>query len=435
MRAAMSTLLVAASLALSADARVVRSPSLLYRLRGGNGYNLEDEYRRDDEMQKPVLGRWRNPMPSFVHDSVITTIGSTPLIRLTRLEEIPDGVEVYVKAEGHNPGGSVKDRLAIGAITWAEQTGELQQGMTVVEASSGNTGIGLALVCAAKGYPFVCVMSESFSIERRKLMRYLGAKVVLTNPAHKGSGMVIKARELAEKHGWFRPRQFESEANAWIHKQTTGPEILEALGSRGRRLDDFVCAYGTGGTLNGVGAELRRRSNATKVTVCEPDNAPLLYSGEPTKYDENGEFVAPHPVWRPHLLQGWAPDFVPKLVDDATTAKLYDSVMHVGGERALQVACEDTISPPPFPSARRGFMRPVPCCCGVAGGARAREEGGSAHRPIRRRVRRVRPRDREEIEARLDDRGDAPGHGRALPLDSSLRRHTRRHDGGGEADR
>jgi len=203
------------------------------------------------------------------------------------------------------------------------------------------------MVCAAKGYPFVCVMAESFSIERRKLMRFYGAKVVLTNPAHKGSGMVIKARELAEKHGWFRPKQFESEANAWVHSQTTGPEILDALD--GRPLGAFVCAYGTGGTLKGVGRTLRERSPETKVFVCEPDNAPLLYSGEPTPYfsaeggtraerQQADEPKAPHPVWRPHLLQGWAPDFIPKLVDDATRLGLYDEVLHVSGDRSVEVA-------------------------------------------------------------------------------------------------
>jgi len=171
-----------------------------------------------------------NPAPSHLHDSVITTIGKTPLVKLQRMG--PRGVDIFVKHEASNPGGSIKDRLALGVIEWAEQTGRLRPGQTVVEASSGNTGIGLAMVCAAKGYPFVCVMAESFSIERRKLMRFYGAKVVLTNPAHKGSGMVIKARELAEKHGWFRPKQFESEANAWVHSQTTGPEILDALDGR-----------------------------------------------------------------------------------------------------------------------------------------------------------------------------------------------------------
>ena len=182
------------------------------------------------------------------------------------------------------------------------------QGQTVVEASSGNTGIGLAMVCAARGYPFVCVMAESFSIERRKLMRFLGAKVVLTNPAHKGSGMAIKAAELAKEHGWFLPQQFANEANAQIHEETTGPEILDALADEGLPPPDyFFTAYGTGGTLKGVARYLRRHSPATTICVTEPDNAPLLYSGVRSEYieDEDGvvQLVEPHPAWRPHLLQ------------------------------------------------------------------------------------------------------------------------------------
>ena len=286
-----------------------------------------------------------NPSLATKHDSVLTTVGSTPLIRLNRLA--PSHVKVYVKAEYFNPMGSVKDRLALAVIEWAEQHGQLSPGQTVVEASSGNTGIGLAMVCAAKGYPFVCVMAESFSIERRKLMRFLGAKVVLTNPAHKGSGMVIKAAELAQKHGWFLPQQFSNEANAWMHSRTTGPELLEALG--GEKLDHFFTGYGTGGTLKGVSRFLRSASPHTKIHACEPDNAPLLYSNIKTDYPqaagqgetvgEAGEvkegppaglpFTEPHPVWRPHLLQGWAADFIPKLVDDAVQAKCIDRVVHV----------------------------------------------------------------------------------------------------------
>lgn len=180
----------------------------------------------------------RNPLPALKHDSVLTTVGKTPLIKLNRMA--PEGVDVFVKVEAFNPMGSIKDRLALGVIEWAEAHGQIQPGQTVVEASSGNTGIGLAMVCAAKGYPYVCVMAECFSIERRKLMRFLGAKVILTNPAHKGSGMVIKCAELAEKHGWFNTDQFSNEANAWVHTQTTGPEILEAMGET--KLTDFFCA-------------------------------------------------------------------------------------------------------------------------------------------------------------------------------------------------
>eukprot|EP00557_Chaetoceros_sp_GSL56_P013778 CAMPEP_0176483166 /NCGR_PEP_ID=MMETSP0200_2-20121128/3776_1 /TAXON_ID=947934 /ORGANISM="Chaetoceros sp., Strain GSL56" /LENGTH=477 /DNA_ID=CAMNT_0017879555 /DNA_START=196 /DNA_END=1626 /DNA_ORIENTATION=- len=258
---------------------------------------------------------------------------------------------IYLKLESENPGGSIKDRLSIAVIEWAEHFGKLTKGQTVVEASSGNTGIGMAMVCAKKGYPYVCVMSESFSIERRKLMRFLGAKVILTNPAHKGTGMVIKAKELADRHGYFWPNQFENEANAWIHEQTTGPEILGAFQEASISIDHFVCSYGTGGTLLGVGRYLRKHSPKTKIHICEPSNAPMLYSEIPTQYppseesgDENGNkypstsFESPHPVWRPHLLQGWATDFIPRLVSSATKEQLYDSVLHVGGHDAIETA-------------------------------------------------------------------------------------------------
>ena len=191
----------------------------------------------------------RNPLPAVRHESIISTIGATPLVRLNHMA--PEGVNVYVKVEAFNPMGSVKDRLALGMIEYAEQHGLLKPGQTVVEASSGNTGLGLAMVCASKGYPFVCVMSEAFSIERRKMMRFLGARVILTNPAHKFGGMLQTLMALKEQHGWYWPNQFENEANAWIHRQTTGPEIVEAMA--GSNFDWFVCAYGTGGTLKGVG--------------------------------------------------------------------------------------------------------------------------------------------------------------------------------------
>ena len=193
------------------------------------------------------------------------------------------------------------------------------------------------MVCAAQGYPFVCVMAESFSVERRKLMRFLGAKVVLTNPAHKGSGMVIKAKELADHHGWYRPRQFDNEANAEIHERTTGPEILAAMA--GRPIHAFVCAYGTGGTIKGTGRALKASSKATRVVACEPDNAPLLYSEIETAYGGKHEsFVEPHPCWRPHLLQGWAPDFIPRLVTEAQAEGLIDDIQHIGGDVAMSAA-------------------------------------------------------------------------------------------------
>ena len=283
----------------------------------------------------------RNPSPALRHDSILTTVGSTPLVKLQRMA--PEGVDVYVKVEAANPTGSVKDRLALGVIEWALAHGELKPGQTVVEASSGNTGIGLAMVCAVKGHPFVCVMSEAFSIERRKLMRFLGAKVVLTNPAHKASGMIIKARELAATHGWFLPCQFENQANAWVHAQTTGPEILAAMA--GVPIGHFFVAYGTGGTLKGVSSVLRERSPATQIHVCEPDNAPLLFSGVQTEYptptgtyEGTGSFVTPHPVWRPHLLQGWTADFIPKLVSEAVNAQCVDEIHHVSGVAAMETA-------------------------------------------------------------------------------------------------
>lgn len=206
-------------------------------------------------------------------------------------------------------------------------------------SQSGNTGIGLAMVCAAKGYPFVAVMSESFSIERRKLMRFLGAKVVLTNPAHKGSGMLIKAQELAEAHGWFLPKQFENTANADIHFERTGPELVDAVvHGTGRTLDHLFCSYGTGGTLQGIGRHLREASPNTKIHVCEPDNAPLLFSGVASEWNENGTVQAAHPLWRPHLLQGWAPDFIPPLVQQAVDMGLVDRLHHVSGETSMATA-------------------------------------------------------------------------------------------------
>mmetsp|Transcript_21126 Transcript_21126/g.41265 ORF Transcript_21126/g.41265 Transcript_21126/m.41265 type:complete len:531 (-) Transcript_21126:82-1674(-) len=279
----------------------------------------------------PLPSEMENPLPAVLHQSILTTIGKTPIIKLQRMA--PSGVEVFVKVEALNPMGSVKDRLAYGIIEYAERNGHISKGQTVVEASSGNTGIGLAMVCAAKGYPFVCVMSESFSIERRKLMRFLGAKVVLTNPAHKASGMVIKAKELAETHGWFLPCQFENDANAWIHSKTTGPEILQAM--QGKKLDYFFTSFGTGGTLKGVAQVLRTESPDTKIHVCEPSNAPLLFSGIKTEYQKDGSFKEPHPCWRPHLLQGWSPDFIPKLVDDAVQSKFIDEIVHIGGDKSM----------------------------------------------------------------------------------------------------
>jgi cysteine synthase A len=269
-------------------------------------------------------------------ESILDTVGRTPVVRIKKLA--PSHVRLYVKIEAFNPMGSVKDRLALGIINDAERSGKLAPGQTVIEATSGNTGIGLAMVCAEKGYPLVVTMAENFSVERRKLMRFLGAKVVLTPAALKGSGMLAKAVELAEAHGWFLCRQFENEANADIHSRTTAPEILEAF--EGERLDYFVTGFGTGGTLKGVARVLRERSPETKVIVCEPDNSQTLGSGIPQPRNTDGSPAGSHPNFRPHLMQGWAPDFIPKLTEDAVAQKLIDRVVPVNGAEALRLSRE-----------------------------------------------------------------------------------------------
>ena len=271
---------------------------------------------------------------NFLYDNILGTIGNTPIVRLNKLG--PDDVNVYMKIESFNPMGSVKDRLALGIIEDAEKNGTLKPGQTVVEATSGNTGIGLAMVCAQKGYPLVVTMAESFSIERRQMMRFLGAKVVIT-PAHlKGSGMVNKAVELAEKHGWFQVRQFENEANADAHSRTTAPEILEAFGDT--KLDYWVTGFGTGGTLKGVSRVLKEKSPQTKIIVCEPDNSPILGSGIPQERDASGWPSDSHPLFRPHLMQGWSPDFIPKLTEDVVNAELIDDIVPINGNDALRLS-------------------------------------------------------------------------------------------------
>jgi cysteine synthase A len=259
------------------------------------------------------------------YDNILQTIGNTPVVKINKLA--PGHVNLYVKVEAFNPLGSVKDRLALGVIEDAEKSGKLQPGQTVVEATSGNTGLGLAMVCAQKGYPLVVTMAENFSVERRKMLRFLGAKVVLTPASEKGSGMLKKAVELAEKHGWFLARQFENEANADIHSRTTAVEILDDFGDVS--LDYWVTGYGTGGTLKGVARVLKEQSPETRVVACEPDNAPLLGSGI-----EQGE--GSHPMFRPHLMQGWTPDFVSKLTEDARNDALIDTFMPINGDEALQ---------------------------------------------------------------------------------------------------
>lgn len=271
-----------------------------------------------------------------IHENILETIGNTPVVRLNKLA--PPGIDLYVKVEAFNPMGSVKDRLALGVIEDAEKRGALKPGQTVIEATSGNTGIGLAMVCAQKGYPLVVTMSESFSVERRKMMRFLGARVILTPAALKGSGMLAKAVELAEKHGWFLCRQFENEANADAHSRTTAPEILAAF--EGRRLDYWVTGFGTGGTLKGVSRVLAKERPGTRIVVCEPDNSPVLASGIPQPKNPDGSFAESHPMFRPHLMQGWSPDFIPKLAEDTLAMSIVDRVVPVSGADAMRLSRE-----------------------------------------------------------------------------------------------
>jgi cysteine synthase A len=270
------------------------------------------------------------------YDNILETVGKTPVVRLNQLA--PAGRNVFVKVEAFNPMGSVKDRLALGVIDDAERSGALKPGQTVIEATSGNTGIGLAMVCAARGYPLVVTMSESFSVERRKLMRFLGAKVVLTPASEKGSGMLAKAVELAQAHGWFLCRQFENEANANIHSTTTAAEILADFSDIG--LDYFVTGFGTGGTLKGVSRVLKQASPTTTIVVAEPDNSAMLTSGVTQARAADGSPAGSHPSFRPHLMQGWSPDFIPKLVEDAVKAGWYDRIVTVRGTDALKLSRE-----------------------------------------------------------------------------------------------
>ena len=266
----------------------------------------------------------------MIYDSILQTIGRTPIVRINRIA--PAHVTMYVKCEYFNPLSSVKDRLAIAIIEDAERSGALQPGQTVIEATSGNTGIALAMVCAAKGYPFVAVMVETFSIERRKIMRMLGAKVILTPAAERGSGMVRRAEELAKKHGWFLARQFENPANPAYHRQTTGPEILGDFA--GRRLDFFVTGWGTGGTLTGAGEMIRLARPEVQVIATEPAGASLLAGAE----------------FEPHKIQGWTPDFVPKVLNR--------SVPH----RIVPVTDDESIA------ASRSLARNEGIFCGISSG-------------------------------------------------------------------
>ena len=267
----------------------------------------------------------------MIYDNILGTIGKTPIVRINRLA--PSHLTMYVKCEFFNPLGSVKDRLAIGIIEDAERRGTIRPGQTVVEATSGNTGIALAMVCAAKGYPFVATMAESFSVERRKVMRMLGARVILTPAAERGSGMVRKAEELAKKHGWFLARQFENQANPEYHRNTTGPEILSDFA--GQRLDHWVTGWGTGGTLTGAGQMIKLARPDVRITVSEPDGAAMLSGRE----------------WKPHKIQGWTPDFIPAVLD----REVADEIIPVTDAEAVETA--------------RALSKSEGIFCGISSGA------------------------------------------------------------------
>jgi cysteine synthase A len=270
------------------------------------------------------------------YQSILETVGNTPVVRINRLA--PAGVNLFVKVEAFNPLGSVKDRLALGVIEAAEKSGELKPGQTVIEATSGNTGIGLAMVCAAKGYPLVVTMAETFSVERRRLMRFLGAKVVVTPAADRAVGMINKTIELAKAHGWFMTRQFENEANPDYHSRTTAREIIDDF--TGDRLDYWVTGYGTGGTLKGVARVLAKERPDTKIVVCEPEDAQLLASGVEQKRNADGTPAAPHPTFKPHPMQGWTPDFIPKITGDAVAMKVIDRILSIPGPEAIRCSKE-----------------------------------------------------------------------------------------------
>ena len=262
-----------------------------------------------------------------LYASILDTVGDTPVIRINRIA--PKNVTVYVKFEAFNPAGSVKDRLALNIIEAAERDGQLKPGQTIVEATSGNTGIGLAMVCAAKGYPLVVTMADSFSVERRRLMRFLGAKVVLTPRALKGFGMYTKAKELAEANSWFLASQFETPDNADIHENTTAREILADFEKE--RLDYFVTGYGTGGTVSGVGRVLRKKRPETKIILTEPTNSALLASGYVNTRNAAHQPTESHPSFEPHPIQGWTPDFIPYVLQEAIDGSYHDDLIPVAG--------------------------------------------------------------------------------------------------------
>jgi cysteine synthase A len=291
---------------------------------------VKGQFMPADAAIRTTKGRGR------LYDSVLETIGDTPVIRINNIPT--HGATIYVKAEAFNPAGSVKDRLALNIIEAAERSGALKPGQTVVEATSGNTGIGLAMVCAQKGYPLVVTMADSFSVERRRLMRMFGAKVVLTPRAEKGIGMYRKAVELSQKHGWFLASQFETEANADIHESTTAREIIADFD--GSRLDYFVSGYGTGGTVTGTARVLRKERPDTKIILTEPANAQLLGSGHAQERNANGAPALSHPAFEPHPIQGWTPDFIPAVLQEAIDGEYYDELIPVTGADGIKLAQE-----------------------------------------------------------------------------------------------
>ena len=269
-----------------------------------------------------------------LYSDILGTVGDTPCVRLNRTG--PDHVTMYVKVEAFNPLSSVKDRLALNMIEAAEREGRLSPGQTVVEATSGNTGIGLAMVCAAKGYPLVITMAESFSIERRRLMRFLGAQVVLTPKEERGIGMYKAAQPLAEQNGWFFARQYETSANADIHEATTGREILADF--KDARLDYWVTGYGTGGTVTGVARVLRNERPECRIVLSEPHNARLLGSGLAQERHDDDSPAGSHPAWEPHVIQGWTPDFIPKVLQEGIDRAFFDEVRPVDGVKGMAMA-------------------------------------------------------------------------------------------------
>ena len=265
-------------------------------------------------------------------DSILETVGNTPCVKINNLA--PEGVELYVKAEYFNPASSVKDRLALSIIEEAEADGTLKPGQTVVEATSGNTGIGLAFICASKNYPCVITMPESASIERRKMMRFLGAKVLLTPASEAGSGAYNKAKKLADDNGWFYARQFENEANSNIHEKTTGNEIVSDFKHSG--LDYWVSGYGTGGTFSGVARTLKKEMPETKLIIAEPDVAPLLAKGKAQERTVDGAPAESHPDWQPHPIQGWTTDFIPLVLQESIDHKYIDEIISVSGSDGIK---------------------------------------------------------------------------------------------------